>query len=156
MADNQNTATGTGGGASDADAAAELGARLAALPRIVLAHSETKRRAVPGTDKTEPLPHEPAAVLDVVNIYGHPPIYFPSADEQRAGFTPLFVATRNGRPTAVRFRTAKGEEVNRVGGFKAAGDGATLELDIDSAAEAVRAVLTQFVGVYKPSEEKGA
>lgn len=158
MAETENTgtgATGSGGDNPSEKAAAETGAKLAAAPQIVLAHHPTKRRAIPDTDKTEPLLHDPVTVNGEVNIPEFPPVYFPGLEEQKSGFTPLFVATINGRPTRKRFEPFAGRRFNYLTGVETAA-GLKVTLDVDSAAEAVRAVLTQFGGIYKPAEEKGA
>jgi hypothetical protein len=155
MAETENTGTGATGSGGDPSekAAAEAGAKLAAAPRIVLAHHTTKRRAIPDTDQTEPLLHDPVTVNGEVNIPEFPPVYFPGLDEQKSGFTPLFVATIGGRPTRPRYRPADGRRFDYLTGVETAA-GLKVTLDVDSAAEAVRAVLTQFAGIYKPAEEK--
>jgi hypothetical protein len=175
MADNEEDTqqTGaTGGAGRDASEKTPPAANPldAPKPRVRLAHHPTLRVAVPDTDRTEPALREPVTTENVVNIYGLPPIYFHTADAQARGFTPYFVARRGGKPTADRYDDAKrnaglpeGEVRAPLNLFPvtlaAAEEGETgesVEIDIDSADEAVRVVLTQFTGIYKPVEEKGA
>lgn len=157
MAESDQTQDAGGGSASEKAAALREEAlrALEALPKIRLAHHATLRRAIPNTDTTEAAFREPAALNGVVNIYGQPPIFFPDEDSQRAGFTPLFVATLGGRVTNERFKPYDGRRFHYLTGVKTEG-GEAVELDVDSAQEATRVVLQQFTGLYKPVEEKGA
>lgn len=151
MADNLDNA---GGGTPDpaADARAALAAQVEALPRVRLAHYATKFRAVPDTDKVEPRLREPVTVQGVANISGLPPVFFPDAETQAKGFAPMFAARLGGRVTNRRFEPAEGRPTNYV--FATTAEGVAVELDVSSAAEARRAVLTQFAGIYKPVEGK--
>jgi hypothetical protein len=155
MADNQDNLTGAGGstgGDSTPDPAAVLAAQVEALPRLRLAHFATKFVAVPDSDKVVPRLREPVTVQGVANIPGVPPVFFPDAETQAKGFAPMFAARLGGRVTNRRFEPAGGGRFNYV--FATTAEGVAVELDVSSAAEARRAVLTQFAGIYKPVEGK--
>jgi hypothetical protein len=154
MADNLDNVTGggTGDDAKASDAAA-LVLQVEALPRLRLAHYATKFVAVPDSDKVEPRLREPVTVQGIANVPGFPPVFFPDFESQKKGFAPMFVARLGGRVTHARFKPADGSRFNYVVGPSTA-EGQAVELDVDSAAEARRVVLTQFAGIYKPVEGK--
>jgi hypothetical protein len=169
MSEERNTQTGggNGGGASDNPPPAVV---VGAKPLIRLAHHATLRIAIEGTDRTEPAFREPVTVEGVANIYGRPPVYFPGLAEQKSGFTPYFVARQDGRALAPAYDDAKraadlkeGETLEplklervELPPLEEGAPARSLELDPASGQEAARLVLTQFVGTYKPHEEKGA
>lgn len=167
--DNQSNAAGGAGGAGS-DNTPPPAAVLGAKPTLRLAHHPTLRRAVPDTDRTEPVFRVPVTVQNVVNVYGLPPIYFATEGEQQSGFTPYFVARRAGKPTADRYDERRrhaglpeGEvrpplnlQTVTLAALEEGKEGEQVEVDLDSAQEAARVVLAQFTGLYKPVEEKGA
>lgn len=172
MIDTQTTGAGGGSGGNDSGKTAARALAPSPLdaptPKVRLAHHPTLKVAVAGTDKTEPAFRRPATVSGVANVYGLPPIYFPDEEAQRRGFTPYFVARRADKPTAARYDEEKRHDglpegevrppLNlfpvELAPLEEGGTAETVEIDFDSAAEAVRVVLTQFAGVYKSVEEK--
>lgn len=152
-------------------AVAELAAAVASAeaakagPRIRLAHHPRLKRArtITGGGGVEPTLFEPVTAEGFANVYGFPPVFFPAAEEQKSGFTPLFVARIDGRPSLPEYAGEKARGADpydedaaplKLADAKTAG-GQTLALDADSGEEAARLVLLQWPGRYKPVEGKG-